>query len=59
MSTLDSMNTQLHDTTGHSSYELDFGQKPHPVVFGGVKGVSMANEENLEVDGTIFEGNAW
>ena len=59
MSTLDSMNTQLHETTGHSPYELNFEQKPHSIVFSGVKGVSMANEENLEVDGTIFEGNAW
>ena len=49
------MNTQLHDTTGHSPYELVFGQKPHPVVFGGAEGVSVANEEDLEVDGIIFE----
>ena len=37
------------------TYELVFGQKPHPVVFGGVEGVSMVNEEDLEVDGIIFE----
>ena len=49
------MNTQMHETTGHSPYELVFGQKPRPVVFGGVEGVSMANEEDLEVDGIIFE----
>ena len=48
---LDSMNTQLHD----SPYELIFGQKPRPVVFGGVEGISMADEEELEVDGIIFE----
>ena len=49
------MNTQLHETTGHSPNELVFGQKSHPVIFGGVEGVSMANEEDLEVDGIIFE----
>ena len=53
-STLDSMNTQLHETTGNFPYELVFGQKPRPVVFGGV-GISMANKEDLEVDGIIFE----
>lgn len=53
--TLDSMNTQLHETTGHCPYELVFGQKPRPVVFGGVEGVSMVNEEDLEEDGIIFE----
>ena len=42
--TLDSMNTQLHETTGHCPYELVFGQKPHPVVFAGVEGVSMVNK---------------
>ena len=43
------MNTQLHETAGHSPYELVFGQKPRPVVLGGDEGVSMANEEDLEV----------
>ena len=49
------MNTQFHETTGHCSYELVFGQKPRPVVFGRVEGVSMVNEEDLEVDEIIFE----
>ena len=49
------MNSRLHETTGHSPYELVFGQKPRRVVFGGVEGVSMANEEDLEVDRIIFE----
>ena len=49
------MNIQLHETTGHSLYKLVFGQKPRPVVFGGIEWVSMANEEDLEVDGIIFE----
>ena len=48
------MDTQLHETTEHSPYELVFGQKPHPVVFDGVEGSSMADEEELEVDGIIF-----
>ena len=34
---------------------IGFGQKPWPVVFGGVEGVSMVNEEDFEVDGIIFE----
>ena len=46
------MNTQLHETMGHCPYKLVFGQKPCPVVFGGV---SMVNEKDLEVDGIIFE----
>jgi len=49
------MNTQLHETTGHSSYESVFGQKPHLVVFGRVEEIPMADEEELEVDGNIFE----
>ena len=32
-----------------------FDKKPHPVVFGGIEEVSMDNEEDLEVDGIIFE----
>ena len=55
LSTLHSMNTQLHETMGHCPYELVFGQKPCPIVFGGVERVSMVNEEDLEVDGIIFE----
>ena len=55
LSTLDSMNTQLHETIGHCLYELVFEQKPRPVVFGGVEGVTMVNEEDLELDGIIFE----
>ena len=48
------MNTQLYETTGHCPYELVFGQKPLPIVFGGVEGVSMVNED-LEVHGITFE----
>ena len=32
-SILDAMNTQVHETTGHSPYELVFGQKPHAAIF--------------------------
>ena len=46
LSTLDSMNTQLHETIGYRPYEF-FGQKPCPVVFYRVEGVSMVNEEDL------------
>ena len=42
------MNTQLHEMTGHSPYELVFGQKPRPVLFSGVEGISMVDEEELE-----------
>ena len=49
------MNTQLHETAGHCPYELVFGQKPCPVVFGGVEGISMVNEEDLEVYRISFE----
>ena len=55
LSTLDSMNTQLHEKIGHCPYELVFEQKPRPIVFGAVEGVTMVNEEDLEVDGIIFE----
>lgn len=55
MSAVDSMNTQLHETTGHSPYELVFGQKPRSVVFAGVEKISLVKEEDLEEDGIIFE----
>ena len=35
--------------------KMVFEQKPHPVVFGGVEGVTMVNEEYLEVDGIVIE----
>ena len=45
----------MHETTGHFPYELVFGHKPRPVVFGWVEVASMVNEEDLEVDGIIFK----
>ena len=56
-SILDSMNTQVHETTGHSPYELVFGQKPHATIFPGGDGTTMAKEEDLEFDGIVFESN--
>ena len=34
-SILDAMNTQVHEITGHSPYELVFDQKLHATVFPG------------------------
>ena len=56
-SILDAMNTQLHETTGHSPYELVFGQKPHATVFPKDDGTTIPNEEDLELNGIVFEGN--
>ena len=55
-SILDSMNTQVHETTGHSPYELMFGQKLHATIFPGGD-ATMMTKENLEFDGTVFESN--
>ena len=49
------MNTQVHETTGHSLYKLGFGQKLHPVLFAGAKRISVVNEEDVEEDGIAFE----
>ena len=51
------MNIQVHETTGHSPHELVFGQKPHAMVFPGGDGTSVTNEEDLELDGIVFEDN--
>ena len=56
-STLDAMNTQALKTTGHSPYELMFGQKPHATIFPRGDGTTIPNEEDLELDGIVFEGN--
>ena len=44
-SILDAMNTQVHETTGHSPYELVFGQKPYATVFPRGDGTTIPNEE--------------
>ena len=38
-------------------YELVFGQKPHATVFPGGDGTKVTNEEDLELDGIVFEDN--
>ena len=53
----DTMNTQIHETTGHSPYELMFGQKSHATLFPGGNGTIIIKEEDLELDGIVFEGD--
>ena len=48
---------QVHETTGHSPYELVFSQKPHATVFPVSDGTRVTNEEDLELDGIVFEDN--
>ena len=38
------MNTQVHETTGHSPYELVFGQKPHATLFPEGDGTMYINQ---------------
>ena len=45
---LDAMNTQVHKTTGHSPYELVFGQKPHTTIVPRDDGTTIPNEEELD-----------
>ena len=52
-----SMNNQLHETSGHSPYELVFGQKPHATLFPGGYGTTITKEEDLELDEIVFESN--
>ena len=54
---LDTINIQVHETTGHSPYELVFGQKPHATVFPGGDGTRVTSEEDLELDRIVFEDN--
>ena len=51
---IDSMNTQVHETTGSTPYELVFGQKPREVVFLPGKSSGVIMEEDLEADGFIL-----
>ena len=53
------MNIQVYETTGHSPYELVFGQKPHDhaTIFPGGDETTITNEEDLELDGIVFESN--
>ena len=53
---LDAMNTQIHETTDHSPYELELGQKSHAAIFPSGNGTTIPNKD-LELDGIVFEGN--
>jgi len=48
------MNTQVHETMGHSPYELVFGQKPRTMKFAGEGAPTLIKEEDLELDGVVF-----
>ena len=41
----------------HHIYELVFGQKPHATIFPGGDETTITNEEDLEFDRIVFEGN--
>ena len=47
------MNTQVHETTRHSQYELVFGQKPRTMQFAD-GAPSFIKEEDLEFNGVVF-----
>ena len=49
------MNTQVHDTTGRSPYELVFGQMPREVVFPSSKKSAIILEVDLETDGVVLD----
>ena len=47
------MNTQVHETNGHSPHELVFGQKSRTMQFA--EGVpSLIKEEDLELDDVVL-----
>ena len=48
-SILDSMNAQVHETTGHSPYKLVLGQKPHATIFPGGD-ATMMTKHSIFVD---------
>ena len=49
------MNTQVHDTTGRSPYELVFGQMPREIVFPSSTKYAIILEEDLEADGVVLD----
>ena len=51
----DAMNTQVHETTGRSPYELVFGQKPRSVLFPVSTATGVILEEDLTNDGLHFD----
>ena len=56
-SILDSVNTQVHETTDHSLLKLVLGQKPHATIFPGDDATTVTKEEDLEFHGIVFESN--
>ena len=51
---LDAMNTQVHDTTGATPYELVFGQRARTVLFPTQQS-AMVLEEDLADEGIDFD----
>ena len=51
---IDSMNTQVHETTGSTPYESVFGQKPS-CFFPTDKSSGVIMKEDLEANGVHFE----
>ena len=47
------MNTQVHDTTGASSYELVFGQRARTVIFP-TQQCAIVLEEDLADEGNSY-----
>ena len=45
------MNTEVHETTKATPYELVFGQRPHTSPFPSEQGPNIVTEEQLEEDG--------
>ena len=50
----DAMNTQVHEATGASPYELVFGQKPRSVLFPTTTASGVILEEDLIDEGVQF-----
>jgi len=51
------MNTEVHETTKATPYELVFGQRPHTSLFLSEQAPKMITEEHLEEDGLECESN--
>lgn len=45
---IDTINTQVHEATKHTPYELVFGQPPRSTVVPGVDFQGRINEEDLQ-----------
>ena len=51
------MNTEVHETTKATPYELVFGQRPRTSLFPSEQAPKMITEEQLEEDGLECESN--